>query len=48
MYDLGQAVSMLLMQATSLGLITHQMAGFDPETKRAPRFMFPITMRLAP
>jgi nitroreductase len=35
MYDLGQAVSMLLMQATSLGLITHQMAGFDPEKARA-------------
>jgi nitroreductase len=35
MYDLGQAVSMLLIQATSLGLITHQMAGFDPEKARA-------------
>lgn len=30
MYDLGQAVSMLLVQASSLGLITHQMGGFDP------------------
>ncbi|MGA7410914.1 MAG: nitroreductase family protein [Bryobacteraceae bacterium] len=35
MYDLGQAVSMLLVHATSLGLITHQMAGFDPEKARA-------------
>jgi nitroreductase len=35
MYDLGQAVSMLLIQATSLGLITHQMAGFDPEKARS-------------
>ncbi len=34
-YDLGQAVSMLLIQATSLGLITHQMAGFDAEKARA-------------
>lgn len=35
MYDLGQAVSMLLVQATSLGLITHQMGGFDPEKARS-------------
>jgi len=35
MYDLGQAVSMLLVQATSVGLIAHQMAGFDPEKARA-------------
>ena len=34
MYDLGQAVSMLLVHATSLGLTTHQMAGFDPEKAR--------------
>jgi nitroreductase len=35
MYDLGQAVSMLLVQATSLGLITHQMGGFDQDKARA-------------
>lgn len=35
MYDLGQAVSMLLTQATSLGLTTHQMAGFDRDKARA-------------
>ncbi len=34
-YDLGQAVSMLLTQATSLGLTTHQMAGFDRDKARA-------------
>jgi len=28
-YDAGQAVSMLTVQATSLGLFAHQMGGFD-------------------
>jgi uncharacterized protein (DUF924 family)/nitroreductase len=28
-YDLGQAVGMLSVQATSLGLVLHQMGGFD-------------------
>lgn len=28
-YDLGQAVSMLVVQAAALGLSTHQFAGFD-------------------
>jgi nitroreductase len=28
-YDLGQAVSMLVVQAGALGLSTHQFAGFD-------------------
>jgi nitroreductase len=31
MYDLGQAVSLLIVEATALGLVVHQMAGFDKE-----------------
>ncbi len=34
MYDLGQAVGQLLVEATSLGLVVHQMGGFDPEKAR--------------
>ncbi len=30
-YDLGQAVATLLVQATALDLYAHQMAGFDVE-----------------
>ena len=30
-YDTGGAVSQLVVQATALGLVAHQMAGFDPE-----------------
>ncbi len=30
-YDLGQSVAHLSVQATALGLVVHQMAGFDPE-----------------
>jgi nitroreductase len=33
-YDLGQAVANLSLQATSLGLEAHQMAGFNAETAR--------------
>ena len=33
-YDLGQAVSALALQATELGLAAHQMAGFDPDKAR--------------
>lgn len=33
-YDLGQAVENLSLQATALGLATHQMAGFDVEAAR--------------
>jgi len=33
-YDLGQAVAQLALQAKSLGLDVHQMAGFDPEKAR--------------
>lgn len=29
-YDLGQAMGILLAQATALGVHAHQMAGFDP------------------
>lgn len=34
LYDLGQAVANLVMQATSLGLSVHQMAGIEIETVR--------------
>jgi nitroreductase len=34
LYDLGQAVGKLLVQATALGLSVHQMAGFDAEKAR--------------
>ncbi|MGO9339850.1 MAG: nitroreductase family protein [Terracidiphilus sp.] len=34
LYDLGAAASYLTLQATALGLATHQMAGFDPEAAR--------------
>ena len=34
-YDLGQAVAQLALQATAMGLVTHQMRGFDVEKSRA-------------
>lgn len=34
-YDLGMAVGNLLTQATALGLVAHQMGGFDSEKARA-------------
>jgi nitroreductase len=34
LYDLGAASSYLTLQAASLGLTTHQMAGFDPAAAR--------------
>jgi nitroreductase len=34
LYDLGAASSYLTLQATALGLATHQMAGFDPDAAR--------------
>lgn len=42
-YDVGQAAAHLSVQATHLGLIVHQMGGFDPEALRnalglEPRF----------
>lgn len=33
-YDLGQAAASLSLQATALGLATHQMAGFDADAAR--------------
>jgi nitroreductase len=34
-HDVGQAMACLVLQATALGLATHQMAGFDVERARA-------------
>ena len=34
LHDLGLAAGNLVLQAQSLGLVTHQMAGFDPERAR--------------
>jgi nitroreductase len=34
LYDLGAAASYLTLEAAALGLSTHQMGGFDPETAR--------------
>ena len=34
-FDLGQAVATMLVQATDLGLVAHQMAGFDADKARA-------------
>jgi nitroreductase len=39
-YDLGQAAANLSLQATALGLTTHQMAGFNAEAARE-RFAIP-------
>jgi nitroreductase len=33
-HDLGQAVAMMLVQATDLELVSHQMAGFDQDQAR--------------
>ncbi len=33
-FDLGQAVATMLVQATDLGLLAHQMAGFDADKAR--------------
>ncbi len=33
-YDLGAAASYMTLEAASLGLATHQMAGFDPDKAR--------------
>ncbi|SCL23515.1 Nitroreductase [Micromonospora pallida] len=35
LYDTGQAVAHLVVQAQSHGLVTHQMGGFDAEAARA-------------
>jgi nitroreductase len=34
LHDVGSAVSNFIVQATTLGLFVHQMAGFDPEKAR--------------
>jgi nitroreductase len=34
LYDLGAAAAALCLQAASLGLTTHSMAGFDQDTAR--------------
>lgn len=39
-YDVGQATTTLVLQATSMGLVAHQMAGFDPDAARE-RFAIP-------
>jgi len=39
-YDVGQAVGSLVVQATSLGLFVHQMAGYDAAAARA-RYAIP-------
>ena len=34
LYDLGAATAFLILQATAMGLVTHQMAGFDQDAAR--------------
>lgn len=46
-YDLGQAVGTLLVQATALGLHAHQMAGFDAERARSAFAIPPANEPLA-
>ncbi|MBI2426951.1 MAG: nitroreductase family protein [Candidatus Kerfeldbacteria bacterium] len=47
-HDLGLATENLILQAAALGLVTHQMAGFDHERARAlfqiPQGFEPMTM----
>lgn len=47
-YDVGQAVAHLTVEATALGLVVHQMAGFDVkkarELLRLPEGHDPVTM----
>ncbi|NJN76527.1 MAG: nitroreductase family protein [Synechococcaceae cyanobacterium RL_1_2] len=33
-YDLGQSVATMILQAESMGLVAHQMGGFDPDRAR--------------
>ena len=35
MYDLGQATALLVVEAVALGLVAHQMGGFDHDAVRA-------------
>lgn len=34
-FDLGAATALITLQATALGMVVHQMAGFDPDAARA-------------
>lgn len=47
-YDCGQAIAMMSVQAQAMGLITHQMAGFDPQRAREllaiPEGFEPLTL----
>ncbi|NUN64453.1 nitroreductase family protein [Pseudanabaena biceps] len=43
-YDAGQAAATLALQATALGLVTHQMGGFDAE-KAIATFNIPETAK---
>jgi nitroreductase len=47
-HDVGQAVANLTVQATALGLVVHQMAGFHPEKVRelygVPKEFEPVAM----
>jgi nitroreductase len=47
-YDLGQSVAFLVLQASALGLVTHQMGGFDPQAAQdafaIPPDHEPVTM----
>ncbi len=47
-YDTGQAVLSLCLQATALGLATHQMGGFDEEMVRGhwglPKYIQPMSV----
>ena len=44
-YDTGAAALSICLQARHLGMMTHQMAGFDPE---AARTVFAIPERIKP
>jgi nitroreductase len=44
LYDAGQAAASLVIQATALGLVAHQMAGFDA-TLAISHFQIPSTIR---
>jgi nitroreductase len=47
-YDLGQSVAFLVLQASILGLVSHQMGGFDPQAAQEafaiPPDHEPVTM----
>jgi nitroreductase len=47
LYDLGQAMATLAIQATSMGLFIHQMAGFDSEKLMQAFHLDPIFKPMA-